>query len=100
MRPINKWATFAASLPLGLSSGIIYCFSIWAEDLKRAYGFSQSELQGVAAAANMGGVGAILAGLLYDALQDWHQLGPRLVLAIGTVFNFVGYILLWAVITG
>lgn len=100
MRPVNKWSTFAASLPIGLSSGIVYCFSIWSADLKAAYHLDQGQLQLVGAAANIGGLAAIFAGLLYDALQDWHQLGPRLVLLLGMVTNLGGYLGLWAVVTG
>lgn len=99
MRPLNKWATFGASIPVALSSGVVYCFSVWSEELKEAYGLTQSQLQLIGAAANMGGLLAILAGLLYDALIDWHQLGPRLVLVLGSALNLGGYLFIWAAVT-
>lgn len=95
MRHVNKWATFASSIPVALSSGVVYCFSIWGADLKEEYGLTQTQLNLVGSAANVGGFTSILAGLVYDALQDYHALGPRLTLLLGGAVNAAGYMALY-----
>lgn len=47
--------TFTASIAVALCCGLTYAFSIWSGALKNAYNLNQSQLELVAAAANVGG---------------------------------------------
>jgi hypothetical protein len=42
---VNKWVVLAVSLPVVLSTGITYCFSLWSEDLKSRFDLTQSQLE-------------------------------------------------------
>ena len=96
---INKYATFAASMPVALSGGLAYCFGIWSPSLKAAYHLKQSELEAIGAWHNLGGYSSIISGLVYDALEHRHHVGPRLSLALGAITNALGFMGLWAAIT-
>lgn len=96
---INKYATFAASIPVALSGGLAYCFGIWSPSLKAAYHLKQSELELIGAWHNFGGYSSIVSGLVYDALEHRHHVGPRLSLALGAITNSLGFLGLWAAVT-
>lgn len=97
---VNKWLTFTASAPIQLSSGLTYCFPLWSESLKKTFGYSQTQLEIIGSAANIGGYGGILAGVMYDSLARHHRIGPRAVLLMGALVNSCGYLALWAAMQG
>eukprot|EP00884_Botryococcus_braunii_P017132 jgi/Botrbrau1/4101/Bobra.152_3s0049.1 len=92
---INKWLTFSASIFCQLSAGLTYCFSLYAGGLKEKFGYSQEQIDELGSACNFGGFFAIVAGLVYDQLEGYHRLGPRLTILIATLLNLGGYSLLW-----
>lgn len=96
---INKYVTFAASLPVMLSGGLPYTFGIWNEQIKTVYDLSQAELQTIGAAHNIGGYLSFISGLVYDALEHRHHLGPRVSILLGGITNTVGFVGLWLAIT-
>jgi MFS family permease len=98
-RRVNKFVAFAATVPISLSSGLTYSFSIWSEYLGTVYHLSAGNLALMAACSNVGGYSSIIAGLLYDHVARKHQVGPRIVLLIGLLLNGLGYGLLWAAAT-
>jgi hypothetical protein len=95
---VNKWHTFVGSalilasheiyttccllsslkydLPQ-MQAGLSYCFSIYAPALKQHFDLSQTQLQQLGFAVNLGGYLAIFAGSVYNTYADSHQLGPR-----------------------
>ncbi|KAI8105064.1 hypothetical protein M9435_000236 [Picochlorum sp. BPE23] len=96
---VNKFVTFAASLPIALSGGVGYCFGLWSPLLKANYNLSQGSLGLVAAAHNLGAYSSFISGILYDSLEHRHHVGPRLSLLIGALMNCVGFSMLWAAVT-
>lgn len=87
----SKWLTFCAAAFLQLSSGLGYTFSIYSNDLKKQFNYSQAQIAGIGTACNIGGYMPILAGLFYDRLKGYHMLGPMLTVVIGAVLQFSGY---------
>ncbi len=74
---MSKWSSFTAGVFLQFCSGLCYTFSLFAPAIKAKYGFTQTQLKGIGTALTAGGIFAIIPGLLYDRLIDYHKLGPR-----------------------
>lgn len=74
---INKWCTFSVSIVCNCSAGLAYCFSLYSNELKQAFGYDQSQIQAVGSAVNFGGYLSVLSGLFYDSLLHCDRLGPR-----------------------
>ena len=96
---INKYVTFASSLPVAFSAGLSYLFGIWSPAIKDAYILSEGDLQIIAAVGNLGGYSSIISGLVYDCLEHRHHVGPRLSLIMGCLTTFLGFFGLWAAVT-
>lgn len=96
---INKYVTFASSIPVAFSGGLSYLFSIWSPALQDAYNLSQDDLQIIAAVGNVGGYSSFISGLVYDCLEHRHHVGPRLSLLLGCLTTFLGFFGLWAALT-
>ena len=86
-------------LLLPVVGGVVYCFGLWSPLLKKNYGLSQGTLELIGAAHNLGGYSSFVSGLVYDALEHRHHVGPRLSLVMGSLVNLVGFFLLWAAVT-
>ena len=56
-----------------LNSGLAYTFSIYSENMKERFNYTQTEIAGVGTACNIGGYLAIFAGLFYDSLRQWNR---------------------------
>ena len=97
---VNKWASLAASLACLLTSGLAYAFSLYADDLKRHFGFDQEQISTVSAWMNAGSYFGLPAGWAYDGLRSYPRLGPRLCLVAGASIMCCGYLALWAAATG
>lgn len=76
---VNKWSTFSVSVICNCSAGLAYCFSLYSNELKNAFGYDQTQIQAVGSATNLGGYLSILSGLFYDHWLSHPRLGPRLV---------------------
>lgn len=87
----SKWLTFSCAALLQLSSGLGYTFSIYSNDLKKQFNYSQAQIAGLGTACNVGGYTPILAGIFYDRLKRYHLMGPMLTVWIGAVLQFCGY---------
>jgi uncharacterized membrane protein YgcG len=96
---VNKWVSLAACLPVALSAGLAYSFAVWSPSLQEAYGLDQSQLELVGACHNLGGYSSFLSGVVYDALERRHHVGPRASLAAGAAANLAGFLGLWAAAT-
>lgn len=96
---INKFVTLTVSMPVLFSAGLGYSFGIWAPSLKHAYDLNEREMSIIGASCNVGGYLSIFSGLIYDALEHRHHVGPRLTLILGCFVNLVGFGLLWGAAT-
>lgn len=97
---INKWHVLAAAIVLQLAAGLGYSFSLYSDDLKRHFDYSQEQVQGIGSAINLGGYLSIISGLVYDCTAHHHGWGPRFTISLAAVLNLAGYMTLWAAITG
>lgn len=86
-------------MPVALSAGLGYLFGIWSPSLKQAFDLSEKEISVIGASCNVGGYLSIFSGLIYDALEHRHHVGPRLTLILGSIVNIIGFGLLWGAIT-
>jgi len=64
-------------LCLQASAGLAYSFSVYAPTIKDSLDLTQTQVATVGSAVNLGGYFAIISGSIYDALKDYHKLGPR-----------------------
>ncbi|KAL3138776.1 hypothetical protein ABBQ32_005620 [Trebouxia sp. C0010 RCD-2024] len=97
---VNKWAGFSVSVLCTISAGLAYCFSLYSNQLKEAFGYDQKQIQAVGSATNLGGYASIVSGLVYDSMLDWDGKGPRLTILIGVAVNIIGWVSLWAAAKG
>lgn len=97
---VNKWLTLAASIVIQYTAGLGYTFSIYSDQLKHHFGYSQEEIQGIGSANNLGGYLSIFSGIIYDYTAHHHRWGPRLCICLAALLNFAGYIALWAAASG
>lgn len=58
-------------------AGLAYSFSVYAPTIKDSLDLTQTQVATVGSAVNLGGYFAIVSGSIYDALKDYHKLGPR-----------------------
>ena len=64
-----------------MCAGLSYCFSIYSSSLKDQFGLSQTQLEQLGFAVNLGGYLSIFAGSVYNTYSDSHKLGPRYAMA-------------------
>ncbi len=74
---VNKWAGFSVSVVCTCSAGLAYCFSLYSNQLKEAFGYDQRQIQAIGSATNLGGYASIISGLVYDSMLGWDGRGPR-----------------------
>ncbi|KAK4264250.1 hypothetical protein QN277_025457 [Acacia crassicarpa] len=110
----NRWMAAAAGIWIQWSCGASYTFSIYSPVLKSTQGYDQSTLDTVSVFKDIGANFGILAGLLYSAVtpygpssassnskSKWRSFGgPWVVHAAGAVQCFVGFIFIWAAVSG
>ncbi|DBA71965.1 TPA: hypothetical protein ACH3X2_010713 [Trebouxia sp. C0005] len=97
---VNKWAGFSVSVVCTCSAGLAYCFSLYSNQLKEAFGYDQRQIQAIGSATNLGGYASIISGLVYDSMLGWDGRGPRITLLIGVIVNIFGWVSLWAAAKG
>lgn len=98
----TKWAATVASLWIQSTSGSLYTFSIYSQKLKATQHYTQSTLDTVAVAKDIGANCGILSGVLYSyaANPRRRRCGPWAVLLAGSAQSFAGYFLIWASVVG
>lgn len=99
-RRINKFSCLAASVPVALSSGLVYSFVIWGGALGARYGLTRKQVDMIGSAGNLSGLSAFAAGRIYDSLGGRHHVGPRLVLLLGICIGVAGYVGLYVAAKG
>lgn len=97
---VSKWVTFAASAFIQSCAGLSYSFSVYSPVLKQQLDLTQTQLSAVGSFVNLGGYFAILAGAIYDCTKKEHKLGPRLVVWLGSLTCFCGYLGLYLLASG
>ncbi|PNX60668.1 nodulin-like protein, partial [Trifolium pratense] len=104
----NRWTGVAAAIWIQWSCGSSYTFSIYSPLLKSTQNYSQSTLDTVSVFKDIGANFGVLSGLLYSAVTPYGDRqsksssfgGPWIVVAVGAVQCFVGFLFIWASVVG
>ncbi|KAK9278506.1 hypothetical protein L1049_028073 [Liquidambar formosana] len=89
----NRWLVFVASMWVQSCGGIGYLFGSISPVIKSAMGYNQRQVAMLGVAKDLGDSVGFIAGSLCDILPIWG------LLLIGAVQNFVGYGLVWMIVT-
>ncbi|EHA8588986.1 putative membrane protein YMR155W [Cocos nucifera] len=90
----GRWFTVFASFLINATSGSLYVFAIYSKDIKSSLGYDQRTLNTVSFFKDLGASVGILSGLIYEVTPPW------VVLALGSVMNLFGYLMIYLAITG
>ncbi|XP_071723429.1 probable transporter MCH1 [Rutidosis leptorrhynchoides] len=89
----SRWFMVFASLLIMAAAGASYMFGMYSEDIKKALGYDQSTLNLLGFFKDFGGNVGVISGLINEVTEPW------VVLAIGAVLNFFGYLMIWLAVT-
>uniref|UniRef100_A0A5B7B028 Uncharacterized protein n=1 Tax=Davidia involucrata TaxID=16924 RepID=A0A5B7B028_DAVIN len=89
----NRWLVFVASMWVQSCSGIGYLFGSISPVIKSTMGYNQRQVAMLGVAKDLGDSIGFIAGSLCEVLPIWG------ILSIGVVQNFVGYGLVWLIVT-
>lgn len=89
----NRWLVFVASMWVQSCAGIGYLFGSISPVIKSKMGYNQRQIAILGVAKDLGDSIGFIAGSLCEILPIWA------VLSIGVVQNFVGYGLLWLIVS-
>jgi MFS family permease len=92
-RVVSRWIVLVASLAAEICGGAMYAFGVYSEQLRITLSYSQTQLQSLALASNIGNFCNIPSGIVQD------RCGTRVTVLCGIAVNFAGYFLLWLVAT-
>ncbi|KAA8542108.1 hypothetical protein F0562_023260 [Nyssa sinensis] len=90
----NRWLVFVASMWVQSCAGIGYLFGSISPVIKSTMGYNQRQVAALGVAKDLGDSIGFIAGSLCEILPIWG------ILSIGVVQNFVGYGLVWLIVTG
>ena len=89
----SRWLVFVCSMWIQSCSGAGYLFGSISPVIKSTMGYNQKQIAILGVAKDLGACLGFVAGSLSEVLPSWG------LLLIGAVHNFVGYGLLWLVVT-
>ncbi|XP_027168533.1 protein NUCLEAR FUSION DEFECTIVE 4-like [Coffea eugenioides] len=105
----SKWIAAVASIWIQCSCGASYAFGIYSPILKSSQGYDQATLDTVSVFKDIGANVGIISGFLYSAVvpdrrgrgqgRSWLR-QPWVVILAGVIQCFLGYIMMWASVTG
>ncbi|XP_022973033.1 uncharacterized protein LOC111471542 [Cucurbita maxima] len=99
--PSNRWIATVASIWIQCICGPSYTFGIYSSALKSSQNYSQSTLDTVSVFKDIGATAGVLAGLLDSAVVSTDRPRPPwIVLSVGAIQCFLGYIFIWAAVSG
>nr|KYP68591.1 hypothetical protein KK1_022223 [Cajanus cajan] len=90
----GRWFMLCASFFVMAGGGSVYIFGSYSEVIKSTQGYDQSTLNFLGFCKDLGGNLGAPIGLMGEITPPW------LVLLIGSLLNFVGYFMIWLVVTG
>ncbi|CAN0905949.1 Protein NUCLEAR FUSION DEFECTIVE 4 [Linum grandiflorum] len=89
----SRWLVFVCSMWLQSCAGIGYMFGSISPVIKTTMGYNQKQLALLGVAKDLGDSIGVVAGSLIEVSPTW------VVLLIGAVQNFLGYGLVWLIVT-
>ncbi|KAL2328552.1 hypothetical protein Fmac_021979 [Flemingia macrophylla] len=90
----GRWFMLCASFFALIGGGAVYIFGSYSEVIKSTQGYDQSTLNFLGFSKDLGGNLGAPIGLIAEVTPPW------LTLVIGSTLNFVGYFMIWLVVTG
>ncbi|KAK9265790.1 hypothetical protein L1049_003530 [Liquidambar formosana] len=90
----GRWFMVFASLLIMSAAGATYMFSLYSNDLKHTLGYDQTTLNLLSFFKDVGANVGVISGLINEVTPPW------VVLSIGAVMNFFGYLMIWLAVTG
>jgi hypothetical protein len=90
-----KWVTLVASCLVMLTAGSMFTFSVFANGLRKRFGYSSSDVNLISGFGNTAlYVSFIFIGPMFD------KLGARVTLSFGTLAYGAGYLMMWLAYEG
>ncbi|KAJ7957241.1 Protein NUCLEAR FUSION DEFECTIVE 4-like [Quillaja saponaria] len=89
----NRWLVFVCAMWVQCSAGMAYMFGSISPMIKSSMGYNQKQVAMMGVAKDLGDNIGFVAGKLSEVLPIWA------VLMVGVVQNFVGYGLVWLIVT-
>lgn len=90
----NRWLVFVAAMWIQSCAGIGYLFGSISPAIKSSLNYNQKQVARLGVAKDLGDSVGFLAGSLCEILPMWAAL------LVGAAQNFLGYGLVWLVVTG
>ncbi|KAK6920527.1 Nodulin-like, partial [Dillenia turbinata] len=90
----NRWLVFVAAMWIQSCAGVGYMFGSISPVIKSTMGYNQREVAILGVAKDLGDNIGFIAGYLCEVLPLWG------ILLIGALQNFVGYGLVWLIVSG
>lgn len=90
----GRWFMVFGSILIMSMAGSGYIFGLYSNDLKSSMGYDQATLNLVSFFKDLGGNVGVLSGLINEVTPPW------VILLIGAVMNFFGYLMIWLGVTG
>ncbi|CAH1790809.1 unnamed protein product [Owenia fusiformis] len=85
---LQKYVSLSIGILGSLIAGIVYGFNIYAISLKRTFNFTQSELDNIASAGDLGIPMSFPAGVIVD------RFGPRIACTVSLILTTMGFLLM------
>ncbi|XP_050375535.1 protein NUCLEAR FUSION DEFECTIVE 4-like [Argentina anserina] len=89
----SRWLVFVCAMWIQSFAGIGYLFGSISPVIKSTMGYTQRQVAILGVAKDLGDAIRFIAGYLSEIIPSWG------LLAIGTVLNFLGYGLLWLIVS-
>ncbi|XP_042506564.1 protein NUCLEAR FUSION DEFECTIVE 4-like [Macadamia integrifolia] len=90
----GRWFMVFASLLIMSAAGATYMFGLYSNVIKTSLGYDQSTLNLISFFKDVGANVGVLSGLINEVSPPW------VVLVIGAVMNFGGYLMIWLAVKG
>lgn len=82
---IDRWVGLASAMAIQACGGLTYTYAVYSEHMKEVLQYTQVQVDDIGAAKDFGQSLGIVGGLLYNLYP------PFVVVSIGAVLHFIGY---------
>ncbi|XXG86043.1 hypothetical protein AAC387_Pa11g1021 [Persea americana] len=90
----GRWFMVFATILIMSASGATYIFGVYSKDIKESLGYNQQTLNTLSFFKDLGTNVGVISGLINEITPPW------VVLAMGSVMNLSGYLMIWLAVTG
>ncbi|KAL9165673.1 hypothetical protein ABFS82_06G186100 [Erythranthe guttata] len=89
----GRWFMVFGTTLIMSAAGATYMFGLYSPEIKRSLGYDQTTLNLLSFFKDLGSNVGVLAGLINEVTPPW------VVLSIGAVLNFFGYLMIWLAVS-